>query len=94
MILPATPKLRKTATAIVKNQKEGSNKDNKAVLKINGPVKRLRVGLTTTAEDGTKHTGYTELPKRHDAFKGLSEIDEELAWAQAASVEEEIYTEV
>ncbi|KAG9015448.1 hypothetical protein FRB94_000052 [Tulasnella sp. JGI-2019a] len=92
----ATPKIRRLATAIVKNQKEKEKNSAQAreVLKINGPVKRLRVGLTTTSEDGTKHAGYSKIPKRHSGSKVLSEIDEELAWAQAASVEDEIYAEV
>ncbi|KAG8890593.1 hypothetical protein FRB98_007147 [Tulasnella sp. 332] len=94
MVISANPKIRKLATATIRNQKEGSNVDNQEVLKINGPTRRLRVGLTTTGEDDTKHIGYTDIPKRHDVSRGLSEIDEELVWAQAASVEEEIFSEI
>lgn len=55
------------------------------------------MGLNTTAHDGIVYSGITKIPKRGKTSAGLSgedALDRELSWAQAASVEDELYQEV
>lgn len=88
--LPAPNKFRKTATASVADEtREGTTSH----LRINGPSKRLRVGLQTTAPDGTKCTGWADVPSEILA-SSLTGYNEELVMAQAASLESELYEEV
>lgn len=83
-------KFRKTATASVADEtREGTTSH----LRINGSSKRLRVGLQTTVPDGTKCTGWADLPNAILA-SSLTGYSEELLVAQAASLESELYDEI
>ncbi|KAG8949261.1 hypothetical protein FRC04_008863 [Tulasnella sp. 424] len=85
-------KFQKRATASVADEtREGTT----SLLRINGPSKRLRVGLRTLASDGTECTGWADVPSRLlVSAPSLSGYNEELAIAQAASLESELYDEL
>ncbi|KAG9049505.1 hypothetical protein FS837_009985 [Tulasnella sp. UAMH 9824] len=83
-------KFRKTATASVADETRAGTISH---LRINGPSKRLRVGLQTTAPDGTKCTGWANVPSEILA-SSLSGYNDELVMAQAASLESELYDEI
>ena len=71
----------------------------KSLLRVIGPTRRLRIGLSTSLPDGTSQTGFMTIPPRVLQEGGISSseaasMDRELAWAQAASMESELYEEV
>ncbi|KAG9017957.1 hypothetical protein FRB90_012843 [Tulasnella sp. 427] len=84
--------IRKTATASVADEtKEGTTSH----LRINGPSKRLRVGLRNTLPDGSHCTGWADVPSGLLAsVASLEGYGEELAIAQSASLESELYNEI
>lgn len=96
--LTAPPRLRKAALASVKDGKESASLENQTFFHLNGSSMRLRVGLITKGVDGTARSGSTEVPRRNTVAGGSPDrhtgIDAELVWAQAASVEDELYHEV
>lgn len=77
---------------------EHVDEEKSPALKILGPSRRLRVGLSTTSPDGQVSTGYTVLPQKRlqlgPGESSLFAMDQELSWAQGASVEYELYDEV